>query len=196
MDDPETQRSIAPGYAGLRRGIEDPLQRLKDQDTLAEWEAGWITQWLERLDYACYRARSSAPDYVDLMPADERLAITETHAARLSELAGHCRARLGKPPQMQLVDAKRKRWMMQETRDFPRDGQTGIRPGGGEDYRMGVQPAGVGRLNTSVSCVDRATTIRTGAVLLTFCSTWMTFGGTQMKSPSVASKDAARSAPL
>ncbi len=32
LDDPETQRGIRLGYAGLRRGIVDPTERIKDQD--------------------------------------------------------------------------------------------------------------------------------------------------------------------
>jgi predicted TIM-barrel fold metal-dependent hydrolase len=37
---------------------------------LAEWEIGWIAQWLERLDHAFYRARTSAPSELDLAPSD------------------------------------------------------------------------------------------------------------------------------
>jgi uncharacterized protein len=37
---------------------------------LAEWEAGWIAQWLVRLDHAFYRARSSTPPELDLTPSE------------------------------------------------------------------------------------------------------------------------------
>jgi predicted TIM-barrel fold metal-dependent hydrolase len=37
---------------------------------LAEWEAGWIAHWLERLDHAFYRARFSTPPELNLMPSD------------------------------------------------------------------------------------------------------------------------------
>jgi len=37
---------------------------------LAEWEAGWIAQWLERLDHAFYRARFSTPPELDLSPRE------------------------------------------------------------------------------------------------------------------------------
>lgn len=33
LDDPETERLIRRGYAGLRRGIVDPRERLRDQDS-------------------------------------------------------------------------------------------------------------------------------------------------------------------
>jgi len=42
-------------------------------------------------------------------------------------------------------------------------------------------------LNTRVSWVDRATTIRTGSPPLAFASTWTTHGGTHTKSPAPAS---------
>src|SRR5207302_1161760 len=51
----------------------------------------------------------------------------------------------------------------------------------------GVKPAGVGRLKTSVSWVERATTIRTGSRGLAFISRWTTWGGTQTTSPAPAS---------
>jgi predicted TIM-barrel fold metal-dependent hydrolase len=37
---------------------------------LAEWEIGWIAQWLERLDHAFYRARFSTPSELDLTPSE------------------------------------------------------------------------------------------------------------------------------
>jgi predicted TIM-barrel fold metal-dependent hydrolase len=37
---------------------------------LAEWEAGWIAQWLQRLDHAFYRARASAPPELDRTPSE------------------------------------------------------------------------------------------------------------------------------
>jgi predicted TIM-barrel fold metal-dependent hydrolase len=50
------------------QGVAHRFPRLKF--VLAEWEAGWIAQWLQRLDHAFYRARSSTPPELDLMPSD------------------------------------------------------------------------------------------------------------------------------
>ena len=36
----------------------------------AEFNTGWIANWLERLDHSLYRSRSAAPDYVDLTPSE------------------------------------------------------------------------------------------------------------------------------
>ena len=33
-----------------------------------EWNTGWLAHWLERLDHALYRSRSSAPQELDLQP--------------------------------------------------------------------------------------------------------------------------------
>jgi predicted TIM-barrel fold metal-dependent hydrolase len=50
------------------QGVAHRFPRLKF--VLAEWEAGWIAHWLERLDHAFYRARFSTPPDLDLMPSD------------------------------------------------------------------------------------------------------------------------------
>lgn len=49
------------------QGVAHRFPRLKF--VLAEWEAGWIAQWLQRLDHAFYRVRSTAPAELDLLPS-------------------------------------------------------------------------------------------------------------------------------
>ena len=53
--------------------------------------------------------------------------------------------------------------------------------------QRGCQPAGVGRLNVRLACVERATTMRTGSLALVFISTCTMCGGTHTKSPACAS---------
>ena len=40
------------------------------QFIVAEFNTGWLANWLERLDHALYRSRSAAPDYLDLKPTE------------------------------------------------------------------------------------------------------------------------------
>ncbi len=50
------------------QGVAHRFPRLKF--VLAEWEAGWIAHWLERLDHAFYRARFATPQELDLKPSE------------------------------------------------------------------------------------------------------------------------------
>jgi predicted TIM-barrel fold metal-dependent hydrolase len=50
------------------QGVAHRYPRLKF--VLGEWEAGWIAQWLVRLDHAFYRSRASAPTEIDMEPTD------------------------------------------------------------------------------------------------------------------------------
>jgi predicted TIM-barrel fold metal-dependent hydrolase len=50
------------------QGVAHRFSKLKF--VLGEWEAGWIAQWLVRLDHAFYRVRSTAPAEIDLEPSD------------------------------------------------------------------------------------------------------------------------------
>ena len=36
----------------------------------AEFNTGWVANWLERLDHAVYRSRRSVPEYLDLKPSE------------------------------------------------------------------------------------------------------------------------------
>jgi len=72
------------------------------------------------------------------------------------------------------------------TQTGPRLGQARV-PGQLTVYYSGCQPSGVGRLNVSAACVERATTIRTGSSCDMFISTCTRCGGTHTKSPVCAS---------
>lgn len=37
---------------------------------VAEFNTGWIANWLERLDHSVYRSRRAVPDYLDLKPSE------------------------------------------------------------------------------------------------------------------------------
>ena len=73
---------------------------------------------------------------------------------------------------------------------------TPARAGNGVRPQVGRQPSGVGRLNVSAACVERATTMRTGSVFDAFISTCTTCGGTHTKSPACASRFWSRFSPL
>jgi predicted TIM-barrel fold metal-dependent hydrolase len=36
----------------------------------AEFNTGWVANWLERMDHAVYRARTAVPDYMDMKPSE------------------------------------------------------------------------------------------------------------------------------
>src|SRR5205814_8604830 len=59
----------------------------------------------------------------------------------------------------------------------------------------GVHPGGGSTLKTSVSCVERETTIRTGSSSLALSSTCTTSGGTHTKSPGPASSSTSSASP-
>ena len=50
------------------QGVAHRFPRLKFIS--AEFNTGWLANWLERLDHAFYRARSSAPTELDLQPSE------------------------------------------------------------------------------------------------------------------------------
>jgi predicted TIM-barrel fold metal-dependent hydrolase len=36
----------------------------------AEFNTGWVANWLERMDHAVYRARTAVPEYMDMKPSE------------------------------------------------------------------------------------------------------------------------------
>ena len=36
----------------------------------AEFNTGWVANWLERMDHSVYRSRRSVPEYLDLKPSE------------------------------------------------------------------------------------------------------------------------------